>query len=148
MYRPHMYGDQSRNPDNIKLYETVVVAFDPSGKLLWDQSVELDDLKRPALEQVSDFYFDDQNLHIIYKKESELKIKSISLEEGMVAEVTEKIKLKRPGEEIRNEKELEDGLRHWAGNTFYFWGYHTVRNPESKEDRVRDVFYINKIVVN
>lgn len=148
MYRPYMYGDQFRNADNIKLYETVVAAFDASGKLIWDQSVALDDLKRPALEQVSDFYFDDQNLHFIYKKGSELKIKSISLEEGVAAEVTEKIKLKGPGEEIRNEKELEDGLRHWVGNTFYFWGYHTVRNPESKEDRVRDVFYINKIVVN
>lgn len=149
MYRPYMYGDQfHNNNDNIKLYETVVAAFDPSGKLLWDQSVALDDLKRPALEQVSDFYTDDQNLYFIYKKESELKIKTISLEEGTVSEVTEKIKLKDPIEEIRSEKELEDGLRHWVGNTFYFWGYHTVRNPDNKEDRVRDVFYINKIVVD
>jgi hypothetical protein len=147
MYRPYMHGDQ-RNADDIKLYETVVVALDATGKLLWDQSIALEDLKRPALEQVSDFYFDDQNLHFIYKKESDLKIKSISLDEGMVAETSEKVKLKEPVEEIRHEKELEDGLRHWVGNTFYFWGYHTVRNPESREDRVRDVFYINKIVVN
>jgi hypothetical protein len=148
MYRPYAYGDQMRNNENIKLYETVAVAFDPSGKLLWDQSIILDDLKRPALEQVSDIYTDDDNLHFLYKKESELKIKSISLEEGTATEVTEKIKLKGPSEEIRSEKELEDGVRHWVGNTFYLWGYHTVRNPENKDNRVRDVFYINKIVVN
>jgi len=148
MYRPYMYSDQFRNSDNIKLYSTVVAAFNPSGKLLWDQSVTLDDLKRPALEQVSDFYTDNENLYFLYKKESELKIKTISLEEGTVEELTEKIKLKDPREEIRSEKELEDGLRHWVGNTFYFWGYHTVRNPDNKEDRIRDVFYINKIVVN
>ena len=148
MYRPYMYGDQFRNSDNIKLYETVVVAFDPSGKMIWDQSITLDDLKRPALEQVSDFYSDDENLYLLYKKESELKIKTISLEEGTASEATEKIRLKEEGEEIRSEKELEDGLRHWTGNTFYLWGYHTVRNPARKEDRVRDVFYINKLVVN
>lgn len=149
MYRPYAYGDPMRsNNDNIKLYATVVAAFDPAGKLLWDQSIVLDEIKKPALEQVSDFYSDGETLHFIYKKESELKIKSISLEEGTASEATEKIKLKAPIEEVRNEKELEDGVRHWTGNTFYVWGYHTVRNPENKEDRVRDVFYINKIVVN
>jgi hypothetical protein len=148
MYRPYAYGDPMRNNDNIKLYETVAVAFDASGHLVWDQSVILDDLKRPALEQVSDFYADRDNLHFIYKKESELKFKSISLEEGTATESTEKIKLTGPLEEIRSEKELEDGVRHWVGNTFYVWGYHTVRDPQNKEDRLRDVFYINKIVVD
>ena len=148
MYRPYAYGDNMRNNDNIKLYETVAIAFDARGNLIWDQSITLDDIKRPALEQVSDFYSDDDNLHFIYKKESELKIKTISLGEGTATEVTEKIMTKGPSEEIRSEKELEDGVRHWVGNTFYLWGYHTVRNPQSKENRVRDVFYINKIVVN
>jgi hypothetical protein len=148
MYRPYTYGDHSRNSDNIKLYETVAVAFDPQGNLIWDHSITLDDVKRPALEQVGDFYTDSDNLHFIYKKESELKIKSISLGEGTANEVTEKIKLKEPSDEVRSEKELEDGVRHWVGNTFYVWGYHTIRNPENKENRVRDVFYINKIVVN
>ena len=148
MYRPYAYGDPTRSNDNIKLYGTVVVAFDSQGELLWDQSIVLDDMKRPALEQVSDFYTDEENLHFIYKKESELKIKSVSLEEGTATEITEKIKLKEPSEEVRSEKELEDGVRHWIGNTFYVWGYHSVRSQENKENRVRDVFYINKIVVN
>jgi hypothetical protein len=148
MYRPYAYGDPMRNNDNIKLYETVAVAFDAKGNVLWDQSIVFDDMKRPALEQVSDFYSDNSSLHFVYKKESELKIKSVSLVEGTSTEVTEKIKLQEPVEEIRSEKELEDGVRHWVGNTFYVWGYHTVRNPANKEDRVRDVFYINKIVVN
>ncbi len=148
MYRPYAYGDNTRNADNIKLYQTVVVAFDAKGNLVWDHSITLDDLKRPALEQVSDFYTDDNNLHFLYKKESELKVKTISIGDGIAKEATEKIKLKDPIEEIRSEKELEDGVRHWFGNTFYLWGYHTVRNAQNKENRVRDVFYINKIVVN
>lgn len=148
MYRPYAYGDHTRNADNIKLYETVVIAFDAEGNVIWDQSITLDDIKRPALEQVSDFYAGENNLHFLYKKESELKIKTIGIDDGLVSETTEKIKLNDPIEEIRSEKDLEDGVRHWFGNAFYLWGYHTVRNVENKENRVRDVFYINKIVVN
>lgn len=148
MYRPYAYGDPIRNNDNIKLYSTVAVAFDANGQVIWDQSIVLDDIKRPALEQVSDLYSDDQSVHFLYKKESELKIKSISLEEGSATETTEKIKLMEPQEEVRSEKELEDGVRHWVGNSFYVWGYHTVRNPGKKDNKTRDVFYINKIVVN
>lgn len=148
MYRPYAYGDPMRNNDNIRMYSAVAIAFDPKGKVMWDHSIVLEEIKRPALEQVTDFYCDGENVHFIYKLESELKIKSISLEEGAATETTEKIKLLEPSEEVRSEKELEDGVRHWYGNNFYVWGYHTVRNPAKKENRVRDVFYINKIVVN
>jgi hypothetical protein len=148
MYRPYAYGDPMRNNDNFKLVQTVAVAFNAKGQLIWDQSIVLDDIKRPALEQISDIYSDDQNIHFVYKKESELKIKSISLEEGAGTETTEKIRLADPSDEVRSEKELEDGVRHWFGNSFYVWGYHTVRNSSKKENRVRDVFYINKVVVN
>ncbi len=77
-----------------------------------------------------------------------MKVKSISLAEGTFKVFTEKIELNSPSEEIRSERELEDGVRHWIDNTFYVWGYQTIRNPENRENRVRDVFYINKIVVN
>lgn len=147
MYRPYAYGDPTRDNDNIKLYSTVAVAFDSRGKVIWDQSIVLDEIKRPALEQVSDLYSDDEAIHFLYKKESELKVKSVSLEEGTATETTEKIRLMEPSEEVRSEKELEDGVRHWIGNSFYVWGYHTVRSPEKKDNRTRDVFYINKIVV-
>lgn len=148
MYRPYAYGDPGRNNDDVKLYSTVAVAFNAQGQIIWDHSIVLDDMKRPALEQVSDFYSDDQNLHFIYKKESELKIKSISLEEGTSTESTEKLKLMEPGEEVRSEKEREDGVRHWMENSFYVFGYHSVRNSGKKDNRTRDVFYINKIVVD
>lgn len=149
MYRPYPYGgNQIRNSDNVKFDQTVVVAFDAEGNMLWNQSITLDDLKRSSLEQVSDFYKNDNNLIFLYKKESELKIKTITMDDGVAKEITEKIKLKDPIEEIRSEKEHEDGVRHWFKNAFYLWGYHTVRNVQNKDNRVRDVFYINKIVVD
>lgn len=147
MYRPtYPYSGTSRSPDEIKSYAAIVVAFDASGKPKWDQSFSLNDLKKPTLEQVSDYYFNEKGVVFIYKKQSELKIKTVEVASGEGKESSERIKLLEPQDEIRHEREYEDGIRYWYDNTFYVWGYQTVKNV-SKEDRTRDVFYINKVVV-
>jgi hypothetical protein len=148
MYRaPYMYGNNNRNTDEIKTYETAVVAFDSKGKILWDQSIKLEDLSSSALEQRGEFFCSDSDITLMYKKESELMIKVVSLDSGEAIEKTEKIKLEDPIDEIRSEKEKEGGISHWNNNTFYVYGYQTIRNT-TKEKRIRDVFYINKVVVH
>ena len=84
---------------------------------------------------------------MIYKKESELKIKQVHVESGSIEERTDKIKLDDPSDEVRSEKDEEGGLTFWIGNSFYVWGYQTLRNAV-RQDKVRDVFYINKVVVH
>ena len=148
MYRsPYMYGDNVKNSDQIRTLETAVLSFDPKGKLLWDESMKLDDIKSAALEQEGDFYFDDEWVTMIYKKESELKIKQVEIGSGSVEERTEKIKLDDDMDEVRSEREEEGGLSSWIGNSFYVYGYQTIRNP-LHDNKSRDVFYINKIVVH
>jgi hypothetical protein len=148
MYRPpYMYGNNVKNTDQIRTLETAVISFDPSGKLLWDESLKLDDMSSAALEQEGDCYFEKGWLTMIYKKESELKIKQVEIESGSIEEKTEKIKLNDPGDEIRSEQDEEGGLSFWIGKSFYVWGYQTLRNT-LRQDRVRDVFYINKVTVH
>jgi hypothetical protein len=148
MYRPTSYGNNVKNTDEIKTNAGVLIAFDSKGKPLWDHSIKMDELKKPSLEQVSDYVFKNSTVYFIYKKESELHIKAINVHDGSAKESIEKIRLNDPVDEIRSEKEHEDGTKHWVGNTFYIWGYQTIRNVQNKDDRVRDVFYINKVVVN
>jgi hypothetical protein len=149
MYRsPYMYGNNTKSSDQIRTLSTSVISYDPKGKLLWDESIKLEDASSAALEQEGDFYFHDGLVTMIYKKESELKIKQVEVESGNVEEKTEKLKLQDPADEIRSEMDEEGGLSFWSGNSFYVWGYHTIRNVTRKEDRVREVFYINKIVVH
>lgn len=146
MYRPYAYGSNVKNADEIKTYETVLVGFDAQGNVLWDQSIKLDDIKKPALEQVSEFHYSKSKVIFLYKKESELKVKTILAEDDKFVETTEKIKMNDPFDEVRMEVEGEEGLKHWTGNSFFVWGYQTIRNIH-KEDRVREVFYVNKVVV-
>lgn len=144
--RPYSYGYNSRQTDEIKTYESVLVSFDEKGKVQWDHSLNLDEVKRSSMDQVSDFTVVNNEVVFIYKKESELKVKSIVLGENEGLEVMEKIKTSYPEDEIRSEKEGEGGTMFWYGNVFYVWGYQTIRN-NTKEDRIRDVFYINKVEI-
>ena len=144
MYRPYFYGPNPRTSDEIKSLETVVFSFDEKGKVKWDQSFKLEEIKLPALEQVGDFAVIDQEVVILYKKESELKLKTATLGGDQIREASEKIKTKNEQDLIRSEKETEGGVRHWYGNSFYVWGYQTIRNT-TQDVRVRDVFYINRV---
>jgi hypothetical protein len=144
--RPYSYGYNSRSSDEIKTYESVLVSFDASGKVQWDYSIDLDEIKRSVLDQVADFHLGRNKLIFLYKKESELKAKTILLDSKESEEITEKVKATYPEDEIRSDKETEGGVSHWYGNTFYVWGYQTLRN-NTMDDKVRDVFYINRIEI-
>ncbi len=146
MYRPYMYNNNTRNTNDIKTSETVLISFSSDGKVNWDYSIKLDEIKMPGIEQVSDFCLTDNQLHFLYKKESELKLKTVGIEDGQGSENTIEVKTSDPLDEIRSEKEYEGGVRQWSSDSFYVWGYQTIRN-NTKDNRVRDVFYINKVVV-
>jgi hypothetical protein len=145
MYRPYMYGPpNTRSANETKTLETVVLALDEQGNIKWDQSLKLDDIRMPSLQQIGDFVVRDDKLYMLYKKESDLVVKSVVLNSDASTEQTEKVRTLHEGDMIRSEKETESGVRHWFGKSFYVWGYQTLRNT-TKENRVRDVFYINRV---
>lgn len=145
--RPYSYGHRSRN-DEIKTYQSMVISFAPDGTVQWDQSLQLDDVKKGSMEQVADFHYVNGHLIFVQKDKSEIVARWILPENGEDDEtVTQKLLLPNPDDEIRSEKEEEGGIQYWYGNNFFVWGYHTIRNTTLKE-RVRDVFYINKVEVN
>ncbi len=144
MYRPHLYGPNSRSANEIKTLETVVLLLDENGKVKWDQSFKLDEVRLPGLEQVGDFTVIQDSVYIAYKKESDIFVKSAALSGDGVSENSYKVRTLDEQDVIRSEKEFEGGIRHWYGKSFYVWGYQTIRNASRKE-RVRDVFYINRV---
>lgn len=148
MYRPFPYtGNNAKNSDEIKTTQAVVVAFDGGGNVLWDYGMKISDVNRLSLEQVSDFYYADKKLFLLYRsKEAELHAKIVSIVDGEGGVIKTKVELSDPADEFRLEKEQEGGVRQWVANSFYVWGYQTIRNV-NKNDRSRDVFYINKVVV-
>jgi hypothetical protein len=151
IYNPQstpQYGSNMQNTDEIKTIESVVLAIDGTGKVIWDYSLPLSSIKMPSLEQICDFTLIGDNIHFLYKNESELKIKTINLADQEVTETTEKIKLTNPTDEVKVEREQFGSIKHWYGNNFYVWGYQSIKNNASSEDKTRQVFYINKVVAH
>ncbi|HRJ30236.1 MAG TPA: hypothetical protein PLV21_16865 [Cyclobacteriaceae bacterium] len=146
LYNPYYgYGPNTRNTDEIKGVQSVLIAFNPKGAVLWDYSLKLDDIRINSLEQITDFHVDGNRVIILYKKESELKGKIITLGENEIKEFDEKIKLTNDADEIRSENRTNGLVRQWYGNNFYVWGQQTLLNKERRGEGNRQVFYINKI---
>ncbi len=149
LYNPYYgYGPDARNSDEIKGVQSVLLSFNSKGEVIWDYSLKLDEIRTNALEQISDFYVEHNKIHILYKKESELKGKIITLDTNESVEFTEKIKISNDADDIRSESKTVGFVRHWHGKNFYVWGQQTLFNKEKRIDGNRQVFYINKILVD
>ncbi len=148
MYSRYQYGRNTLEDDEaIRFIETIVITYNPQGNILKDYSVKLDDIKMPTLEQYSDFYSMKSDLSfLVFKKDEELVVTTFDANEENKKEARYKIKLKSDFDEFRSERKKDGGVRIWFDNVFYTWGYQTIRNI-NEEERVRDVFYINKVVI-
>ena len=137
------YNSFSDN-ESFKVLQTALTLFNGSGKLVWDNSLKMEDVKKFTLEPSSDFTIRKELIFLGYKKENELIVNTSSLEYEPELD-TVKIPLKSKTESVRYESDQDTGLRYWYPNYFFAWGYQSIRDYESKaEDPVRYVFYINK----
>ncbi len=141
---PYSFYNQPAHSD-FSMLSTSVIAFTADGKLDWDHSLKADDVRKPALEQVADFWSDKNKIVIATKSESDLIVKA-RYKNNETASDTVKVLLKKPNEVVREETNSEGGVRHWFNDKFYVWGYQTVKDPELRfEDRTRSVFYLIKV---
>lgn len=138
------YGDNVNNVVEIRTVQSQVILFTPAGDVISDYSIDLNDIKMPTLNQVTDFYLDKDDIYFLYKKESELIIKKINLLDGVVSESTEKVKMRSTMDVIRSESK-DTRIRYWYGKSFYMYGYQTVRYEDGKSN---DIFYINRVAID
>jgi hypothetical protein len=141
---PYSYYNQPVHND-FSMLSTSVLAFNPDGKLDWDHSLKADDGRKPALEQVADFWSDKNKIVIATKSENDLIVKARFKNNEILAD-TVKILQNKPTDVVRDETDGEGGVRHWYRDKFYVWGYQTIKDPEMRfEDRTRSVFYLIKV---
>lgn len=140
---PYSFNNSSQNT-RAKMIESVLTLFNNQGKLIWDNSLQYDNVKRYATEQISDFTIKDELVFLSYKYESKVLVNTSSI--NIESELdTLRIPLKNPTDIIRNEVEEDSGIRYWYSDFSFVWGYQSIKDTGKKiEDPVRYVFYINK----
>lgn len=140
---PYSYYNTSQN-SSAKMLEAVLTLFDSNGKLIWDNSLTFNNIKKFAPEQSSDFIVKKDLILSMYKKEKELIISTGSFREEPELD-TLSIPLSNSSDVIRNESEDDTGIRYWYGDNVFVWGYQSLRDKSKNDgDQVRYVFYINK----
>jgi len=126
------------------MIESILTLFDNQGKLVWDNSLKYDNVKRYVTEQISDFIVKDNLVFLSYINESKVFINTGSINQEPELDTLD-IPLKNPTDIVRNEAEEDSGIRYWYDDFSFVWGYQSIKDTEKKtEDPVRYVFYINK----
>jgi hypothetical protein len=130
-----------------KYTHAIVVAFSPSGEMLWDHSFPIEDAFNYSLKEYVNVDVQENSIELLYLEKNTIRSKIIvdnKVEEG---KTYTPIMLPSESDKVRDKDPEIEGLEKWYESTHFAYGEHTIeRNTIGKKRR--DVFYINKIRYN
>ncbi|HWA35308.1 MAG TPA: hypothetical protein VG737_14305, partial [Cyclobacteriaceae bacterium] len=148
------YGYSMANPtpfyrgdlifDGYQYTHAVVVGFDMNGKIQWDNSFEINDVKTYQLEQFVKIKPEEDRILMMYLYEHSLRTKVIH--NSQVVEGKSKDKMSQTeGDEVVDTKAVEsEQLDYWYGKYFFAAGIQKYKN-KSDIGPGRRVFFVSKI---
>ncbi len=146
------YFPRGRNsPDNYafsgyKYTHAVVVAFNKKGKVLWDNSFEINDVTSYSLEQFVNASIEEKRVILLYLYENVIRSKLIYKEEILEGKTFDEIKMTFEDDVAKNNDYETGGLALWFNNYFYAYGVQRIKNLGDKGVKInRKVFYLSKI---
>lgn len=120
----------------------VVVGFDSNGKLLWDNSFEINDVESIALEKFVKVDARPDSIILCYNYNNVIRTKIIEGDKVIEGKTFNDIALKFSDEVAERSNSMVGGLEEWYDNYFYAYGIQKIKKPDNKK---RDVFFVNKI---
>jgi hypothetical protein len=123
----------------------VVIGFTKKGKLLWDNSFEINDIKSFELEQFVKIHPEESRIVLLYLFQNIIRSKIIKDDQVLEGKANEELTTKTEGDEVRKNATETSKLEYWYGGNFYAYGVQYIRNPSSGDEDGRKVFFINKL---
>jgi len=128
--------------DGYTYTHAVVMGFDKNGRLLWDNSFEINDVRTFTLEQFVKLEVQGDRISLLYLFENELRTKIIQDDQVLEGKTFEPIRTKSENEIVKKEETELSKLDYWYQDYFYAYGIQEITNPGTGKRRV---FFINKI---
>lgn len=124
----------------------VVIGFDAQGKLKWDNSFEINDVKTMELQQFVKISPTDSRIVLLYIYDNLIRSKIIKGNQVLEGKTEDVIKSSYK-KVIFKEKDIESSkLDYWYAEHFFASGIQSVKIPvTAKEEVYRRVFFINKL---
>lgn len=137
--RNMLFNQQRQIFDGWVYTHAVVASFDYQGKLLWDNSIEIKDLKTRTLKEKVKVSLGDDRITLFYNNKGLISRKVIKQDKVLEDTQTQAIDTQTEGDRIRRN-ENEDA-EFWYDNFVLAWGIQRIAGEGGK----RNVFYLNKI---
>lgn len=138
-WRTYRIGNEMYN--NFRYTHAIICSFDKNGKLLWDNSISLNNIESNALLEKVQVSYNENNIVLAYPDDE--KIKTVTIQGSQKAKSLEIFDLRTANEKLTITNAEDTNLTAWFGNNFLAYGYQSVR----KENAIltNNVFYINKL---
>lgn len=133
--------------EGYKYTHAVVIAFSPEGKLIYDNSFEINDVLTFQLDQLVSLNLQDGKVILLYTYEDVIRSKIIQRNEVLEGKAFNEIELAFENDIVGNNNSEVGGLKKWYGDYFFAFGVQKIKNMAvTGPGMSREVFYINKIV--
>jgi hypothetical protein len=129
--------------EGYRIFQSILLGFDMEGSLLWDNSLEISNVKTLDLSYRSGYLFEGKPAVLYFNDGNKVSFSAFAgnaLIEGLVHSELDT--------SYRGDKVVELGnnyMESWYNGYFLCYGYHTIRNSLLSEQEMRTVFYINKV---
>jgi hypothetical protein len=133
--------------EGYKYTHAVVFGFDRRGRLIWDNSFEINDVTSYTLDQFVQVSLSDEDMALVYMYENEIRTKIIEGNDVIEGKTFNELELSFEDDIIDQNESEYGGLEKWYDGHLFAYGIQKIKNVKGEEVRSeREVFFINKIV--
>lgn len=132
--------------DGFQYTHAVVVGFDKTGKIVWDNSFEINDVRTFQLRQYVKIAPEKDRIVLLYLFDNVIRSKIIKEQNIIEGKAFDQLRMKFMDDIVRAKDTESSNLEYWYGTAFYASGIQLVRNTTDSGIQLnRRVFFINKI---
>ncbi len=142
-YRGYNSYSNSQQFDGWIYTHAVIAELDEKGNLVWDHSIDLNNIKEDKLIQKIKTSLQGDVLTLSYQRGNSIISKYITAEGQSRDEKVQELSTENEGDRIRRQEKSD--LNYWFSNHFLASGNQTINNSE--EGR-RSVYFLTKIPLN
>ncbi len=127
--------------NNFRFTHTVLCGFDKSGKLLWNNSVSMDNVESGELNDKVQIFKQNDSFVLAYPNEEFIKTTIIKGNE--TPQNLESFNLKQSNENSNVTETKDSNLHAWYQQNFLSYGYQDIRKTGNLTNK--QVFFVNKL---
>jgi hypothetical protein len=141
-YYGHMIPNYYTIFDGYRYNNAFIAGFDSTGKLKWDNSLELNNIITLRLRKRVIAMFDNDQIILAYSNDGKIANKVIQKDQTIENTAFSEVEFTDSHDRLISDD--NSNILFWYKNYFLAYGYQIIKNSSRSSSR-REVFYLNKV---